>query len=95
MYPHTSYDEQNGLAYVALSGKEIVKSIESDDELFVLDLDQNGGIVGIEVLSVPRLQEHYTAFSRSRQEKLSPEMIPACLLPFVYLIKNRADAAHR
>ena len=59
MYPHTSYDEQNGLAYVALSGNEIAKSIESDDELFVLDLDQNGEIVGIEVLSVPRLQENY------------------------------------
>jgi len=50
MYPHTKYDKQNGLAYIRFSGKEIERSIESEDELFVLDIDKNGELIGIEII---------------------------------------------
>jgi len=62
MYPHTKYDKQNGLADIRFSGKEIERSIESEDELFVFDIDKNGELIGIEILSVPRLQKTSLSF---------------------------------
>ena len=84
MYPHTTYDKQNGLAYIAFSDNTIQKSMESEDELFVLDIDKNGQLVGIEVLSVPRLQKKFAAFSHSKEGDISSEMIPSYVLPFVH-----------
>lgn len=83
MYPHITYDKQNGLAYIAFSGNEIERSMESEDELFIFDIDKNGGIVGIEILSVPRLQKKFAEFSHSEEKNFSPEMIPAYIIPFV------------
>ena len=51
--------------------------------MFVFDIDKNGGLVGIEVLSVPRLQKNFAEYSRSKEENFSPEMIPAYIIPFV------------
>jgi uncharacterized protein YuzE len=83
MYPLTTYDKQNGLAYIAFSGNQIEKSMESEDELFVLDLDKNGELVGIEILSVSRLQNKFVEFSSSKEVNFSPEMLPAYIIPFV------------
>ncbi len=83
MYPHITYNKENGLAYIAFSGNEIEKSIESEDELFVEDIDKNGELVGIEILSVRRLQRKFAEFSSSTEEHISPEMIPAYIIPFV------------
>jgi len=83
MYPHIIYDKENGLAYIAFSGKEIERSIESEDELFVLDIGKNSEIVGIEILSIRRLQEKFANFSCTKEEKFSPEMIPAYIIPFI------------
>ncbi len=83
MYPHTKYDKQNGLAYIAFSGNEIARSIESEDELFVCDIDKNGQLVGIEILSVRRLHKKFDEFSSSTEEQISPEMIPAYIIPFI------------
>jgi uncharacterized protein YuzE len=84
MYPHITYDEQHGLAYVAFSGNEIKRSIESEDELFILDVDKDGQLVGIEILSVLRLQRNFSNFFNSKEENFSPEMIPAYIIPFVF-----------
>jgi len=89
MYPHIEYDKQNGLAYITFSGNEIEKSIESEDELFVLDIDKNGKLVGIEILSVSRLQESFAEFSHSKEENFSVEMIPAYIIPFIFSSHNR------
>lgn len=83
MYPHTKYDKQNGLAYIRFSGKEIERSIESEDELFVFDIDKNGELIGIEILSVPSLQKNFAEFSCTKEENFSPEMISAYIIPFI------------
>ncbi|CAN2041154.1 DUF2283 domain-containing protein [Candidatus Magnetomoraceae bacterium gMMP-15] len=83
MYPHMTYDKENGLAYIAFSGNEIERSIESEDELFVLDIGKNSELVGIEILSIPRLQKKFAKLSYTKEEKFSPDMIPAYVIPFV------------
>jgi uncharacterized protein YuzE len=55
MYPCITYDEQNGLAYITFTGNEIERTVESKDELLAFDIDKNGNLVGIEILSVLRL----------------------------------------
>jgi uncharacterized protein YuzE len=59
IYPDIQYDQENELAYIALSDRHIEKSIESEDELFVYDVDKDGELVGIEILSVERLRENF------------------------------------
>jgi len=93
MYPHIKYDKQNGLAYITFSGNDIARSIESEDELFVLDIDKNGEVVGIEVLSVPRLQKNFAEYSRSEEENFSPDMIAAYIIPFVLSPHNAKKIA--
>jgi len=85
MYPEIKYNKENGLAYIAFSGNEIDRSImESEDELFVLDIGKDGELIGIEILSVPRLQKKFADFSCSTEEQFSPEKIPAYIIPFVF-----------
>lgn len=52
---------------------QVKRSIESEDELFILDVDKDGQLIGIEILSVLRLQKNFF-----------PEMIPAYIIPFVF-----------
>ena len=88
MYPQIECDEINGLAYISFSNKKVENSIESEDELFVLDMDKDGGLVGIEILSIERLQENFAQYSHSQERKFSPEMIPAYLMPFLFSAQN-------
>ena len=83
MYPQITYDKENGLAYITFSNKEIEKSITSKDELFVMDIDKEGHLVGIEILSVPRLHKKFSKYSASKDTAFSKEMLPAYLIPFI------------
>lgn len=78
MYPQIEYDERNGLAYITFSDHEIEKSIESEDELLVFDIDKQGKLVGIEIMSVWILQQQSNIPSPSQ---FSPEMIALFLIP--------------
>lgn len=83
MFPQIMYDQENGLAYITFSHKEIEKSIASKDDLFVMDVDKDGHIVGIEILSVARLQKKFAKYSASKDMEFSQEMLPAYLIPFL------------
>lgn len=83
MYPNIYYDETNDLAYITFSTKEIVNNIESGDELLVFDVDNNGELVGIEIMSVTRLLQK-SSIPQSDERYLSPEMIPAFIIPQIY-----------
>lgn len=78
MYPQIEYDEKNGLAYITFSDHEIEKTIESEDELLVFDIDKQGELVGIEIMSVWTLQQQSSIPSPSQ---FSPEMIAVFLIP--------------
>jgi uncharacterized protein YuzE len=85
MFPEITYDEENGIAYIVFSDNEIVKSIESEDELFVLDVDKNGELVGIELLSVSRLEETFkNTFPKEKFLPFSPAMLPAYIIPRLF-----------
>jgi uncharacterized protein YuzE len=77
MYPQLEYDEKNGLAYITFSDHEIEKSIESEDELLVFDIDKQGRLVGIEIMSVWTLQQQSNIPSPNH---FSPEMIAIFLV---------------
>jgi uncharacterized protein YuzE len=99
MYPNIHYDETNDLAYIKFSNQKIVNSIpgksfcvqkllpgiESEDELLVFDVGNEGELVGIELMSVTRLldQSHIPPL----QQRMSPEMIPAFIIPQIYQYK--------
>ncbi len=73
------------MAYIAFSDNKIAKSIESEDELFVLDVDKNGELVGIEILSVSRLEKTFE--NTSLTEKVvpfSPAMLSAYIIPRLF-----------
>lgn len=80
MFPKIQYDHSNGIAYIAFTDHTIEKSIESDDELLVFDVDKNGELVGIEVMSVERLKEKFD----SSESAFLPSMIPAYIIPQVF-----------
>lgn len=88
MYPHIACDEINGLAYIAFSNHKIENSIELENELFVLDIDKDGELVGIEVLSIARLQESFAQYCNYEENRFSPEMIPAYIMPFLFSSQN-------
>ncbi|OAD18842.1 killer suppression protein HigA [Candidatus Thiomargarita nelsonii] len=71
MYPEIQYDQENELAYIALSDSKIEKSIESEDELFVYDVDKDGELFGIEILSVERLRENFKSIARVSKKKMN------------------------
>jgi uncharacterized protein YuzE len=51
---------ENGLAYIRVQETDrVVDSIESDDGIFVFDINEFGDVVGIEILSVDRLCDKY------------------------------------
>jgi uncharacterized protein YuzE len=51
---------ENGQAYIQIQETDrIVNSIESDDGIFVFDINEFGDVVGIEILSVDRLCYKY------------------------------------
>ncbi len=82
------------MAYIAFSDNEITKSIESEDELFILDVDNDGELVGIELLSVSRLEKTFKDASPKKMViPFSPSMLPAYIIPqlFHYLKFNRAQ----
>ncbi len=73
------------MAYIAFSDNKIVKSIESEDELFVLDVDKNGELVGIEILSVSRLEKNFNnSYVTEQVSKFSPAMLPAYIIPRLF-----------
>ncbi|MEK8017682.1 MAG: DUF2283 domain-containing protein, partial [Candidatus Parabeggiatoa sp.] len=76
------YDETNDLAYIKFSDQKIVNSIESEDELLVFDVGSQGELVGIEVMSITRLLHQSNI--PSLEQHLSPEMIPAFIIPQIY-----------
>jgi uncharacterized protein YuzE len=96
MYPNIHYDETNDLAYIQFSEQKIVNSIpgksfcaqkllpgiESEDELLVFDVGSQGELVGIEVMSITRLL--HQSNMPSLEQHLSPEMIPAFIIPQIY-----------
>lgn len=82
-YPVITYDKKNGLAYIAFSNKEVNNSIASEDELFIMDIDKKGELVGIEILSVTRLQQKFAKFSSTKENTVSKEMLPAYIIPFI------------
>ncbi|MEN8217124.1 MAG: DUF2283 domain-containing protein [Pseudomonadota bacterium] len=85
MYPEIQYDQENELAYIALSDRQIEKSIESEDELFVYDVDKDGELVGIEILSVERLRENFKRFFHKEMEpSFSPALIPTYIIPQLF-----------
>ena len=52
--------DENGLAYIRIQETDrVVDSIESDDGIFVFDMNEFGDVVGIEILSVDRLCDKY------------------------------------
>lgn len=83
MYPQIEYDEINGIAYIAFSTKPIVKTIASEDDLLVFDIDRDGELVGVEILSVNRLRQKFDRLE-TNVKKITPEMIPAFLIPEIY-----------
>ena len=83
MFPQITYNQENGLAYITFSNKAIEKSIASQDDLFVMDIDKDGALVGIEILSVSRLQKKFAKYSASKNTEFSKEMLPSYLIPFL------------
>jgi uncharacterized protein YuzE len=81
MYPQIEYDEKNGLAYITFSDHEIEKTIESEDELLVFDIDKQGELVGIEIMSVWTLQQQQQSSILLSSNQVSPEMIAMFLIP--------------
>ena len=81
MSPKIEYDNVNDLAYILYSDRKVVKSIESDDELMVFDIDSRGDLVGVEILSVHRLLEESGYMIESG---FNPDMIPTYLIPKMY-----------
>jgi uncharacterized protein YuzE len=90
MYPRIDYDKNNGLAYLAFSDHEVERSIESEDELLVFDLDQQENLVGIEIMSIERLLQQSNLLLGPNP--VSPEMLSVFLIPhlFQYAKQQRA-----
>ena len=55
MNPAFRYDKKHDMAYLKFNDRGIKQSFETEDELFVVDVDDENQIVGIEILSVKRL----------------------------------------
>lgn len=84
MFPQIQYDQTNGMAYIAFTDHPIETSIESDDELLVFDIDKNGELVGIEVMSVERLKGKFG----SEESVFMPSMIPAYIIPQIFRYRH-------
>lgn len=48
-------DRLASATYVKLTNKKIVKTIEQGK--YYIDLDKDGGVVGVEYLSIPKIKE--------------------------------------
>ncbi len=79
--PEIEFDRINGMAYIRISKNEIASSIEMFDDTAVFDLDKDGELVGIEILSVDRFQER---LKNRVSDVLTEENIPIYLLPEMY-----------
>jgi uncharacterized protein YuzE len=81
------YDEENGTAYFRFNDRKIKGSVESDDELFLFDLDEENRLAGLEILSVRRLMETVeeaqqieSAVREPFQARISSEMLERYVL---------------
>lgn len=79
--PEIEFDRINGMAYIRISKNEIESSIEMFDDTAVFDLDKDGELVGIEILSVDRFLER---LKNRVSDVLTEENIPIYLLPEMY-----------
>jgi uncharacterized protein YuzE len=75
MYPSVEYDEHNDIAYITFSENKVAKSIESDDELLVFDIDSEENLVGVEIMSLKRLKTR-SEIPNDCHFKFYPELIP-------------------
>ncbi len=65
-------DEVNGLGYLTLSDNPIVRSVEVPILSCVLDIDNKGELVGIEILSISKfISIHFSIQNLISQELLS------------------------
>jgi len=85
MYPEIYYDEVNDSGYITFSKKTIVKSLESEDDLLIFNVDNQGELVGIEILSVIELLQKSNLPTQGGFPK---EMIPVFLIPHIYQYKR-------
>lgn len=91
MTPNVEYDYDNDIAYLTFSNNRIVKSIESDDELLVFDVDKYDKLVGIEILSVKRLLSEmgFSQTKKNLNKPIEPNQIPTYLIPRIYNYSNQ------
>jgi uncharacterized protein YuzE len=85
IYPEIHYNKENDSGYITFSTKKIVKRLESEDDLLIFKVDNQGELVGIEILSVLEL------FQKSNlpiKEGIPKEMIPIFLIPHIYQYKR-------
>jgi len=81
--PRVEYDDVNDRAYVQFSNNEVIASKESPDELLVVDIDKDGELVGVEIMSVARLVT-MAGYSKRRKKHITPDQIPTYLIRPMY-----------
>ena len=73
------FDEHLQLGYLRFSREKVVRSITVRDDLLVLDYDVHANLVGVEILSLPRLLAHTTPRSTSTDVSWDA-LLPALIL---------------
>ncbi|MCZ7556054.1 MAG: DUF2283 domain-containing protein [Bacteroidia bacterium] len=89
-FPEFTIDTELSIAYLRLSDRRVVRQEVLEAETVIADIDDNGGIVGVEILSLTRFSRlmHNAGYRFPKQ--YNAQILSATLLPLLWRSRTTA-----
>ncbi|MDX9758598.1 MAG: DUF2283 domain-containing protein [Bacteroidota bacterium] len=82
--PEFTIDTDLSIAYLRLSENHIVRQQVIEKDTVIADVDEQGNIVGVEILSLIRFERLMRNLGLTVPDRLDVQTVPAALLGFVW-----------
>lgn len=82
--PQFTIDTDLSIAYLRLSDNRIARQQVLEKDTVIADVDDQGNIVGVEILSLIRFERLMRELGLTVPDRLDAQTLPAALLGFVW-----------